>query len=59
MTVDALMWNAANLPIARDIREAVGSRVDVYGTGSINAFRGAEKPQIVISDLRLTPGALL
>lgn len=59
VTVDALMWNAANLPIAREIREAMGSRVDVYGTGSINAFRGKETPQIVISDIRLTPGVLL
>ncbi len=59
VTVDALMWNAANLPIAREIREAIGSRVDVYGTGSINAFRGKETPQIVISDIRLTPGVLL
>lgn len=57
--VDGLMWGVAQMPVARQIHEAVSQRLDVYGTGSINAFRGAEKPQIIISDLRFTTYALL
>lgn len=52
--LDVLMWGVAESPLGARIRDAVGKPVDVYGTASINAFRGKETAQMVASDIRLS-----
>lgn len=55
--IAGLIWGAAQQPVAEPIRAAQGRLVDVYGTASINTFRGNSQPQIIISDIRLHAGA--
>jgi len=58
-TIDALMWGVAQTEIGERIRSAHGRLVDVIGKVDVNSFRGVDKVQIILDDLRLTPGALL
>lgn len=58
-TIDALIWGVAQTEIGARIREAKGRLLDVIGKVDINTFRGVDRVQIVLDDLRLTPGKLL
>lgn len=52
--MDAMMWGVAQLPLGERIRDCLGQRVDLYGVGSINSFRGTDSPQMIVSDVRLS-----
>lgn len=57
--IDGLIWGVVSTPMEAKIRGALGQKVDVYGALGVNTFRGNSTPQIILSDLRLSPEFLL
>ena len=51
-SVDALIWNAVGSPFGDAIEAARGMRVDALGKPEINEYRGVQRTQMMLEDLR-------
>lgn len=52
-----IMWGVVDTPLDPQIRALMGQSVDVYGEAQINAFRGKESAELIVSDIRRSQGA--
>lgn len=57
--IDALLWNVVGTSLGDQIQGARGRRVDLLGKPQVNTFMNRKRAQMIVDDVRWSPGTLL